>query len=58
MVVAGLGRLIPVKGFEYLVEAHVKARVVHPELRLVLVGDGDLGEELRARARSSAPPTA
>ena len=52
VVVAGLGRLIPVKGFEYLVEAHVKARAAHPDLRLVLVGDGDLGEELRARARS------
>lgn len=52
VVVAGLGRFIPVKGFEYLVEAHAKARVHDPRLRLVLVGDGDLREELRARARS------
>jgi phosphatidyl-myo-inositol dimannoside synthase len=52
VVVAGVGRLIPVKGFEYLVEAHMKARIARPELRLVLVGDGDLREELRARARS------
>ena len=52
VVVAGVGRFIPVKGFEYLVEAHAKARVHDPRLRLVLVGDGDLREELRARARS------
>jgi glycosyltransferase involved in cell wall biosynthesis len=52
VVVAGLGRLIPVKGFEYLLEAHAKARIARPELRLVLVGDGDLREELRARARA------
>lgn len=52
VVVAGLGRLIPVKGFEYLVEALAKARVARPELRLVLVGDGDLREQLGVRARS------
>jgi len=51
-VVAGIGRLIPVKGFEYLVEAHAKARAAHPELRLLIVGDGDRREQLTARARS------
>ena len=41
VVVAGVGRLIPVKGFEYLVAAHAEALVSAPQLRLVLVGDGD-----------------
>jgi glycosyltransferase involved in cell wall biosynthesis len=50
-VVAGVGRLIPVKGFDYLVEAHARASATHPELRLILVGDGDAREELTERAR-------
>jgi glycosyltransferase involved in cell wall biosynthesis len=49
VVVAGVGRLIPVKGFEYLVEAHAEALASVPHLRLVLVGDGDLRDELEER---------
>jgi glycosyltransferase involved in cell wall biosynthesis len=51
IVVAGVGRLIPVKGFEYLVEAHAAAVAAMPELRLVLVGDGDGRQELEERVR-------
>jgi len=51
-VVAGIGRLIPVKGFDYLVEAHARAAATHPDLRLVLVGDGDARAELTERARA------
>jgi phosphatidylinositol alpha-1,6-mannosyltransferase len=40
-----------VKGFDYLVEAHARASATHPELRLILVGDGDAREELTERAR-------
>ena len=52
IVVAGVGRLIPVKGFEYLVEAHAAAVASVPELRLVLVGDGDGRRALEERVRS------
>ena len=50
IVVAGVGRLIPVKGFEYLLEAHAVAVAAVPELRLVLVGDGDARSDLEQRA--------
>jgi glycosyltransferase involved in cell wall biosynthesis len=52
IVVAGIGRLIRLKGFEHLVDAHARAIAEEPRLRLVLVGDGDLRSELEARARA------
>jgi glycosyltransferase involved in cell wall biosynthesis len=52
IVVAGVGRFIDVKGFSYLIDAVAAARPSCPELHLVLVGDGDLREELEARARA------
>jgi glycosyltransferase involved in cell wall biosynthesis len=52
VVVAGVGRFIDVKGFSYLIDAVAAARPSCPELHLVLVGDGDLREELEARARA------
>jgi glycosyltransferase involved in cell wall biosynthesis len=52
IVVAGIGRLIPVKGFEYLVEAHAAAVASEPDLRLVLVGDGDGRRVLEERVRA------
>ena len=51
VVVAGVGRLIPVKGFDYLVEAHAHALASVPSLRLVLVGDGDSRSDLEDRVR-------
>jgi glycosyltransferase involved in cell wall biosynthesis len=50
LVVMGIGRLIPVKGFDVLLEAHALARREEPGLRLVLVGEGELRDELRRRA--------
>jgi glycosyltransferase involved in cell wall biosynthesis len=50
VVVMGIGRLIAVKGFDVLVEAHALAVRECPELRLVLVGDGDQAVALRHRA--------
>ena len=52
IVVAGVGRFIAVKGFSYLIDAFAAARSSCPELHLLLVGDGDLREELQARARA------
>jgi glycosyltransferase involved in cell wall biosynthesis len=52
VVVAGVGRLIPVKGFAYLLEAHAHALADDPRLRLVLVGDGDERVGLQERART------
>jgi glycosyltransferase involved in cell wall biosynthesis len=52
VVVAGIGRLIPVKGFEYLVEAHAEALATVPQLRLVVVGDGDSRSGLEERTRA------
>jgi glycosyltransferase involved in cell wall biosynthesis len=40
VVVVGIGRLLRVKGFDYLVAAHARAVQDLPQLRLVLVGDG------------------
>jgi glycosyltransferase involved in cell wall biosynthesis len=51
ILVAGVGRLIPVKGFEYLIGAHAAALSSAPELRLLLVGEGDSRSELEARVR-------
>ena len=52
VLVAGIGRLIPVKGFDYLLEALAKASRDDPRLRLVLVGDGSLRASLAARAEA------
>jgi teichuronic acid biosynthesis glycosyltransferase TuaC len=47
-LVLGVGRLVPVKGFEVLVRA--VARLPRPRPRLVLLGDGPEGPALLARA--------
>jgi phosphatidyl-myo-inositol dimannoside synthase len=50
VLVAGIGRLIPVKGFDYLVRALAEASRQDPRLRLVLVGDGSERTTLAERA--------
>jgi len=50
VAVLGIGRLIPVKGFDYLIEAIALARANCPRVRLVLVGDGDTRAGLEAQA--------
>jgi glycosyltransferase involved in cell wall biosynthesis len=52
-VVVAVGRFLRVKGFEYLIDAYARALDDAPNLRLVLVGDGDLRAELESRARAA-----
>jgi glycosyltransferase involved in cell wall biosynthesis len=47
-----VGRLIPIKGFDVLLEAFGRARRVVPELTLEIAGSGPLEAELKA----TAPP--
>lgn len=49
VTILGVGRFVPVKGLQYLIEAVAEARASVPAVRLVLVGDGDLRDELEAR---------
>ena len=48
-IIAYTGRLVGVKGLDLLLEAF--SRVPHEDYRLLLVGEGELREELEARAR-------
>ena len=48
------GRLVSKKGFEYLIDAMRLLAPAHSGLQLVIAGDGDLGDALRARARGLA----
>lgn len=51
-VVAALGRFVPVKGFDLLVEALPALVAAAPAARLLLVGDGPARAALEARARA------
>jgi glycosyltransferase involved in cell wall biosynthesis len=51
-VIAAAGQLIPRKGHNYLLEAVAELRRDRPGLRLVIFGDGYLGNQLRAQAAS------
>lgn len=46
VVIGNVGRLVPFKGQEYLLRAFAGAARAHPDARLVLVGDGELRDEL------------
>ncbi len=50
--IAAAGQLIPRKGHRYLLEAVAGLRASHPNLRLVIFGEGYLGNQLRAQAAS------
>lgn len=50
-VVGFVGRLAEQKGVAYLVDAVAELAKRFPELRVVVVGEGELREELQARAR-------
>jgi glycosyltransferase involved in cell wall biosynthesis len=45
-----VGRLIPIKGFDVLLEAFARAREQLPSLTLEIAGDGPLADPLRAAA--------
>ncbi len=49
-VVAAVGRLVPVKGFDLLVQALPRLRAAIPAVRVVIVGDGPERAALMARA--------
>jgi glycosyltransferase involved in cell wall biosynthesis len=42
VVVLGVGRMVPKKGFDVLIRALTHLRATHPEVRAALIGDGDL----------------
>jgi glycosyltransferase involved in cell wall biosynthesis len=50
-VIATLGRLTAAKGQDRLLKAFARVKLTLPECRLVLIGDGELKEELRKLAR-------
>ena len=52
-LIFAVGRLVKKKGFEYLVDAAAVLMVEHPNLRVVIAGEGDLDAALRARARAA-----
>ena len=52
VLVAGIGRLLPVKGFDVLVDAFATASKRDDRLRLVLVGDGPERSELARRVEA------
>lgn len=49
-LVVTAGRLVSKKGFEYLIDATERLRAAHPDVRVVIAGEGDLAEPLRTRA--------
>ena len=52
-IVVGVGRLVPVKGFDIAVRALAQLRATFPETRLVLVGDGPERGRLEQLAAAS-----
>ena len=50
-LVVAVGRLVPVKRFDALIDVLAKVRVDHPDMRAVIVGEGYEREQLEARAR-------
>ncbi len=51
-VLAAAGQLIPRKGHRYLLQAVADLKHDHPEIRLIMFGDGHLNNQLRAQAAS------
>jgi colanic acid/amylovoran biosynthesis glycosyltransferase len=49
-VILFVGRLAEKKGCEYLIQAMAKVQTVHPDVQLVIIGDGPLRSELEAQA--------
>lgn len=53
IVVGSVGRLEPVKGHRYLLDAAARLVTSHSRLRFLFVGDGSLRRELEARAKAT-----
>lgn len=54
-LVVTAGRLVPKKGFEFLIDAARALAADHPALRVIVAGDGDLRAELTARSAALGP---
>jgi glycosyltransferase involved in cell wall biosynthesis len=52
ILVGNVGRMVPMKGQKYLIEAFAEISQRIPVARLMIVSDGELYDELRALARS------
>lgn len=53
LYIIGVGRLVPLKRFDHLLECVLKLAASHPEVRLCLLGDGGQEQSLKLRARES-----
>jgi len=51
-LVVAVGRLVPVKRFDVLIDALAKVRIDHPSMRAVIVGEGYERERLEAHRRA------
>lgn len=51
-VIGCVGRVVPIKGHQYLIEAFARAATGGADRHLVLVGDGELRDTLAERARA------
>ncbi len=51
-LVGAVGRLVPIKNIPLLLEAAALAREQNPGIRVVIVGDGELRDELQARVET------
>jgi len=54
VLVGNVGRLVPFKGQEHLLGSFALLASAHPAARLMIVGDGELDEPLKRRARELA----
>jgi len=50
IVIGNVGRLVPMKGQEFLIESFAEVASLHPHARLLIVGDGELDKELRTKS--------
>jgi glycosyltransferase involved in cell wall biosynthesis len=55
IAIGAIGRLEPIKRIDLLIDAAARLRSRHPDLRLIIVGDGSLRSALEARAERLAP---
>jgi len=50
-LIGAIGRIIPSKGLEYLIEAMKVILVTHPEARLIIVGEGPVKDDLITKCK-------
>jgi glycosyltransferase involved in cell wall biosynthesis len=50
--IVSAGRLIELKGYDLLIESFSKLKQEHPNLKLVILGEGELLEELQSQAET------